>query len=175
MISPAAARIVGVLGGLSWIVRWFLRWQHFTKPDSVADIVVHWLGATWIAIAVIAAGTALVRHAPLWLRLLIGAAVLLLGLVALSLAYELGYPRVTTNAVVGGAVAVLAVALPRYRPPIPKVELPEPTSPTFDKEAAREAAERLEAERQARLAEAAEESAGRRRFGRRSRGGHAKG
>ncbi|MEZ5097154.1 MAG: hypothetical protein R2731_14275 [Nocardioides sp.] len=171
MISPAAARIVGVLGGLSWILRWFLRWQHFTEANSAIDVVVHWLGATWLAIAVVAAGTSLVRHAPLWLRLLIGAAVLLLGLVALSLAYELGYSRVETNAFIGGAVAILSVVLPRYEPPIRKVEMPEPTSPTFDKEAARQAADQLEADRQARLDEA-KGPAKRRRFGRRGDGGH---
>lgn len=170
MISPAAARIAGVLGGLSWILRWFLRWQHFTEANSAADVVVHWLGATWIAIAVIAAGTALVRNAPIWLRLLIGAAVLLLGLVALSLAYELNYTRVVTNAVIGGVIVVLSLVLPRYQRPIQRVELPEPTSPSFDKAAAQEAADRAEAERQARLAEAAGPPS-RRRFGRRG-GGH---
>jgi hypothetical protein len=112
MISRTAACLAGVLGGLCWIARYVLSALDVIEADGNLGIVLQWVGATWLLISLAAGGVSLVSRAPLWLRVLLGVATPLFGLVLLSLLYEpLGH--LAADALFGAVIAAGSLVLLR--------------------------------------------------------------
>jgi hypothetical protein len=110
MISRTAGCLAGLLGGLCWIARYLLDSFDVSAPDSNTGIALLWVGGTWLLLALAAGGVALVRRAPLWLRVLVGAATALLGVVLLSLLYG-PLDKLLADALFGGVVAAGSLLL----------------------------------------------------------------
>ena len=94
---PAA--LAGLLGGACWVVRAF---------EDVEGL--RWAGLALLGLALVATGAAMVKAA--WLRLLVGVAFPVLVWSVLEVLHDSsGADPVTIDAVAGGAVAVIAVAV----------------------------------------------------------------
>jgi len=115
MISRTTAALSGVLGGLCWIARYVLDSLGVTPWGGDLAAILWWAGGTWLALALMSAGAGLARKSALWLRALIAVAVLLLALVALSLAYP-AFSRLLVDAVFGGLVALTSLIALARRP-----------------------------------------------------------
>ncbi len=110
MISRTAACLAGIVGGACWVARYALDYFDVTPAGSDIGVVLRWAGATWLLLALFAAGTRLVHKAALWLRLLIGCVVPLLAIIVLSLSYS-ALPRLVAEAAAGALVVVVSLVL----------------------------------------------------------------
>lgn len=110
MISRGAASLAGVLGGLSWVARYLLERFDVVNVGSDISVVLFWLGATWLVLALMSGGARLVREQAIALRLLLGVVGALLGAVVLSLAYS-AMPDRLAEAVVGGLLAIASLVV----------------------------------------------------------------
>lgn len=110
MISRAAASLAGVLGGLCWLARYLLDRFGVVSASGDVGMVLLWLGATWLVLALVSGGVRLARAQAVALRLLLGVVAAVLGWVVLSLAYAL-LPDRLAEAVVGTVVAVASLVV----------------------------------------------------------------
>ncbi|MDP3891689.1 hypothetical protein [Nocardioides sp.] len=77
-MSPRViASLLGLAGGAAWVVGFLLE-RGGTARDEVSVQALSWTGLCLLAVAAFAAGVALVRTAPVWLRLIVGLGVPLL-------------------------------------------------------------------------------------------------
>ncbi|WP_435746381.1 hypothetical protein [Nocardioides sp. SYSU DS0663] len=93
------ARVTGLLGGLAWIVRWFL-------GDGAAADPAHWTGSALIAVSLAAYGGGLVRVA--WLRVVVGLALPVLVWSVLVVLRD-GPDAALVDALVGVGMVLVAV------------------------------------------------------------------
>ncbi len=110
MISRTAACLAGIVGGLCWIARYALDALDLVSADGTTGEVLLWAGGTWLLLALAGAGVGLVRRAPIWLRIVVGVATPLLGLVLLSLTYE-WLDTVLANAIFGAILLAGSLVL----------------------------------------------------------------
>jgi hypothetical protein len=107
------AQVLGILGGLAWVVAWFL-WE---GGDDPVELGLFWAGAALITLFLLELGTLLVKRGLLALRLFVACALPLLFWMVVSFAAT----STNDDGVVWGlaGVAVLAFAV---------VQLVRPTS-----------------------------------------------
>ena len=63
--------VVGLLGGLCWVVRWVVEMIGFSPGWSGP---VHWMGLGLLCLALAAVGAGLVSRSALWLRVIVALA-----------------------------------------------------------------------------------------------------
>ena len=107
MISRTAACLAGVLGGLCWVARYVLSATDLVAAGGQVGTALRWAGATWLLLAVISAGARLARASAVWLRVVLGVAVVLLAFIALSLLYP-ATGRLLGDAIFGAVSALTA-------------------------------------------------------------------
>lgn len=109
------ARAAGLLGGLSWVVRFVLD-LNGSGTGPLAD-ALWWLGLVLLAAALAALGISLVSRSALWLRVIVGVAFPLLVWSVLEVLHPAGNPQ-GIDGVFGALVAVgSGVGLLRAPPP----------------------------------------------------------
>ena len=122
MISRTAACLAGVLGGLCWVARYVLSVTDVAAAGGQVGTALRWSGATWVLLALVSGGSRLARASAVWLRVLLGVAVFLLAIVALSLLYPVT-GRLRGDALFG-AVAALTAGLVWMRGRTAEAETP---------------------------------------------------
>lgn len=101
------ARGSGLVGGLSWLARYALDLTG-SGTGAAAD-ALHWIGLVLLAVALVAAGAALVSSSATWLRAIVGVAFPLLVWSVLEVLHPAGDPE-AIDGVFGLVVAAVAVA-----------------------------------------------------------------
>lgn len=106
-MSPSRiASVAALLGGAAWLVRGLLIWGQETASGVLAEALL-WAGTAAFAVGLAAAGYALVATAPIWLRMVVSVAVVLLVLAIWVLVDDaLGSDWI--SALVGAGLAVAA-------------------------------------------------------------------
>ena len=109
------ARTAGLLGGLSWVVRFVLDLNG--SGTGIAADVLWWAGLVLLAVALAALGASLVSRSALWLRVIVGVAFPLLVWSVLEVLNPAG-DQEAVDGIFGALAAVVAVVgLLRSRPP----------------------------------------------------------
>ena len=100
-----AAQVIGLLGGLAWVVTAFL-WD---GGDDPLELGLFWVGAVLITLFLLELGTLLVKRGLLALRLFVACALPLLFWMVVAFAASSTSDDGIVWGIAGGAVAVFAV------------------------------------------------------------------
>jgi hypothetical protein len=100
-----AAQVIGLLGGLAWMVAAFL-WDGGDEP---VELGLFWAGAAMITLFLLELGTLLVKRGLLALRLFVACALPLLFWMVVAFAASSASDDAFVWGIAGGAVAVFSI------------------------------------------------------------------